>query len=416
MSAPAWHGPLPCEWKSTSLKWISHIYAGGTPDRENPSYWMDGTIPWLNSGSVNQWAIKRPSEYITETGFHGSSARWVPPGSVLLGLAGQGKTKGTAARLEIGATCNQSVAAIVPDRRVEYRFLHYWLSVNHANLRNLSGGDKRDGLNLQHVGSVQVPLPPISDQQQVAEFLDNEIAKIDRLIDKQRTLVESLRGRRISFTSFVLDQHAAHGRRLKWHMEEVDVRAGQLANELPLMSVSIDWGVRRRDEITNDLAMADSLENYKVARMGDLVINRMRAFQGALGVTPIDGLVSPDYAVLRCRDDVRPDWLAALMRSHRFVSQMISRIRGIGTIESGAVRTPRINVSDLGEIRVDVPPLSTQCDAIERLHHENSHIGMLIAKSERLIELSQERRSALITAAVTGQIGVHEMESGEEAT
>src|SRR5690606_23135234 len=112
------------------------------------------------------------STFITELGFNSSSAKWIPPKSLLIALAGQGKTRGMVATLEIPSTCNQSLGVIVPDnRKINYKFLYYWLDRNYLNIRSLSGLDKRDGLNLQMVGDFVVPIPPISDQQKISNFL-----------------------------------------------------------------------------------------------------------------------------------------------------------------------------------------------------------------------------------------------------
>jgi len=78
-SGIAWLGEIPEHWKTVALKWISKIYAGGTPDKNKSEYWSNGNIPWLNSGTVNQFIITEPSEYITEEGFINSSAKWIEP-------------------------------------------------------------------------------------------------------------------------------------------------------------------------------------------------------------------------------------------------------------------------------------------------------------------------------------------------
>ena len=85
---------VPEHWDSCNLKFISKIYAGGTPDRNRLDYWVKGEIPWINSGAVNQVIIKEPSEYITELGLKNSSAKYIPVNSLVMALAGQGKTKG----------------------------------------------------------------------------------------------------------------------------------------------------------------------------------------------------------------------------------------------------------------------------------------------------------------------------------
>jgi type I restriction enzyme S subunit len=76
-SGVEWLGQVPAHWGAGRLKWMCKRYAGGTPDRANPSFWENGSIPWLNSGAVNDRVITKPSEFITLEGFERSSARWI---------------------------------------------------------------------------------------------------------------------------------------------------------------------------------------------------------------------------------------------------------------------------------------------------------------------------------------------------
>ncbi|AVE40364.1 restriction endonuclease subunit S [Providencia rettgeri] len=124
----AWFDFLPSHWQSVSLKWTSHLYSGGTPSKDNLSFWENGSIPWLNSGAVNQSLIEKPSAFITRDAFNNSSAKWIPKESLVMALAGQGKTKGMVAQLAIDSTCNQSMAAIVPSKDISSRFLFWWLT------------------------------------------------------------------------------------------------------------------------------------------------------------------------------------------------------------------------------------------------------------------------------------------------
>lgn len=256
------------------------------------------------------------------------------------------------------------------------------------------------------VRNVRIYVPSLSKQRTIADYLDRETAKIDALIGKQEQLIETLRERRTSIKSAVFARRVGKGNRLRWSITEVDKRAGDEWQSLPLMSVSISWGVRPRSDVSNNLSRAEELGNYKVCEQNQVVINRMRAFQGALGVSPIRGLVSPDYSVLNISPRVNVEWLVMGMTSDTFVSQMASRVRGIGSSELGSARTPRINVSDLGNIRLAVPPLAEQIEELAVVSTETAKIDLLISKAELFIELAKERRSALITAVVTGQIDV----------
>ncbi|MEI7695843.1 MAG: restriction endonuclease subunit S, partial [Chlorobium sp.] len=160
-SGVEWLGDVPEHWGKISLKWASTRYSGGTPDKAVQEYWEDGTIPWLNSGAVNDDYIIEPSEYITEDAFRNSSAKWIPKNALVMALAGQGKTKGMVGQLGFSTTCNQSMAAIVPDNTLSPRLLYWWLTKNYINIRNLAGGEARDGLNLDLIGSIPVPLLPL---------------------------------------------------------------------------------------------------------------------------------------------------------------------------------------------------------------------------------------------------------------
>jgi type I restriction enzyme S subunit len=190
---------------------------------------------------------------------------------------------------------------------------------------------------------------------------------------------------------------------LRYLVTEIDERTG---NEGPLLSVSIHSGVHRRDEVSHEAPRADTLEGYKRCRRGDLVLNRMRAFQGAVGVSPTDGLVSPDYAVLRPSIEADARFIAYSLRSAWGVAEMASRLRGIGGVAAGMVRTPRINVGDLIEIRLHLPARSRQSAIADFLDRECERVASLTAALERLDRATAEvmRQWFLATVAPAKRI------------
>jgi type I restriction enzyme, S subunit len=189
--------------------------------------------------------------------------------------------------------------------------------------------------------------------------------------------------------------------RLKWLLTESDVRAGAEAEALPLLSVSISWGVRRREASdTTTRAASEDLSNYKLCRAGDLVINRMRAFQGALGIAQEDGVVSPDYAVLRVDPTVDKRWLNYFLTSGFTVATMASLVRGIGGTEAGNVRTPRLNINDLQSMTAPLVSADEQRAIADYLDRETARINTLIEEQQRLIDMLRERRWAVIERGV----------------
>jgi type I restriction enzyme S subunit len=180
----------------------------------------------------------------------------------------------------------------------------------------------------------------------------------------------------------------------------IDTRIGDA--ELPLLAVSIHHGVVPRQSLTDDKPRAEDLRAYKRCAPGDVVLNRMRAFQGAVGVAPEAGAVSPDYLVLRLVEDVDIKFFHHLFRSSWFVGEMSARLRGIGSSDQGNVRTPRINVEDFGEIQVGMPSLDRQQEIARFLDTETARIDALVTRKLCMLRLMNERSASTLDRVVWG--------------
>lgn len=374
----------------------------------------DGEIRLLQLADVGDGRFRdRSDRRMNEEAFERLNCSPVWPGDVLIARMPDPLGRACIVPNGLGRAVTVVDVAVLrcDDARADRRYVAYAINATPTRtyMESLQDGATRQRIPRKRLGRVRIPFPLLDEQRAIADYLDRETARIDTLIEEQHRLIEMLRERRRSVASDLLGDRVGQGTRLKWFFDELDRRAGVEADTLPLMSVSISWGVRRRDEVIQDESRADDLSNYKICRRGDLVINRMRAFQGALGFAQEDGLVSPDYAVLRANSQVSGEWLSAVMRSDAFVSEMSQRVKGIGSTNLGSARTPRINIADLGEICIDLPEVEQQVLEIGQLRTETTKIDTLIMETKRFIEFSKERRAALITAAVTGQIDVREM-------
>lgn len=249
---------------------------------------------------------------------------------------------------------------------------------------------------------LRVPHHDVATQRRIADYLDRETSQIDAMIESLDNLKGQLSARKsaLSSTFFVGDFDQV---KLKWLLDEIDIRAGDRANELPLLSVSIHHGVQLRDGSLTNQNPSENLSHYKVAAPGQIVLNRMRAFQGGLGASKWHGLVSPDYSILQTRDRLTPGWAEFMMRTPEFVSSMTQALRGIGGVDQGNVRTPRINVRDLLELPIPLPPLEEQRRIADHLDEVTGKIDTMLAKVAQLKDLLTERRAALITDVVTGR-------------
>ena len=196
-------GEIPEDWKVQRIGQFTDCTAGGTPSTTISSYW-GGVHPWMSSGELHYKQVFDVEERITDEGLINSSTKYVPSNSVLIGLAGQGKTRGTVAISRIELCTNQSIAAIFPSQHHISEYLYYNLENRYDELRGLSTGDGgRGGLNLSIIRNVHLPMPSITEQRAIADVISNIDSTIEALEDqlsktqqlKQGMMQELLTGR-----------------------------------------------------------------------------------------------------------------------------------------------------------------------------------------------------------------------------
>lgn len=191
----------------------------------------------------------------------------------------------------------------------------------------------------------------------------------------------------------------SHMQRLRSALYEIDERAGNKYRDLPLLSVSVTKGIVRHDELFPDRAeRAADRSHYKTVEPNDIVLNKMSAASGAVGLALEKGVVSPDYAVFRPFKSVHPRYVFHSVKGRTFLDRIFLCLRGIGVGASNA-RTPRVSPTDyLNEI-IYLPPLASQRAIADYLDRETGEIDAMLAKLEGLAGLLEERRRNAITSA-----------------
>jgi type I restriction enzyme, S subunit len=182
---------LQINWQLVNLgnERFFNLATGGTPSTKIPEYW-NGDIPWLLSGEVHKKLIYNTEKRISNKGYENSNATLIPKRSILIALAGQGKTRGTVAITEIELTTNQSVAAIVPNEEYVFPYyIYHKLDTMYEELRAYSAGSGRAGLSLQLLREILIPLPPLPEQQKISEILSS----VDEKIKSERKQLEQLK-------------------------------------------------------------------------------------------------------------------------------------------------------------------------------------------------------------------------------
>lgn len=184
------------DWEEKKIGEITSVSAGATPSTLNKSYW-DGDVRWMNSGELNLKRVYEVENRITQLGLKNSSTKIIPKYCILIGLAGQGKTRGTVAMNMIELCTNQSIAAIHPNKeKFVEDFLYQNLDTRYDELRSLSTGDGgRGGLNLQIIKSLEINLPAVQEQQKIADFLsaiDDKINLVNQELEKTQEYKKGL--------------------------------------------------------------------------------------------------------------------------------------------------------------------------------------------------------------------------------
>lgn len=184
-------GPVPETWKVTTLGGVAKIGNGSTPKRDNPDYWIKGTIPWLNSGKVHEHTIRQADQFVTELARSQCHLPLVPKDSVVVAITGQGKTLGNAAIVLFDTCVSQHLAYVqFKDPSVLPRFALAYLQQRYYDLRRLGqgGGSTKGALTCGLLLQYSIPVPQTNTQERMVRTLQAADAKIQ--VEEQRLRAE----------------------------------------------------------------------------------------------------------------------------------------------------------------------------------------------------------------------------------
>lgn len=419
-SGVEWLGEVPEEWTVASLKHGYSIIGGSTPKSDSDTFW-DGDIVWVTPADLSKLPgleVADSARKITQAGLDSCGTSLVPSGSVILSTRAPIGTLGIAAK---SLCTNQGCKALVPQGGQNSRYCVYLLLVSTGELNILGRGTTFLELSGDALGKFPFPIPPLPEQRTIAAFLDHETGKIDALVAEQEKLIGLLKEKRQAVISHAVTKGLDPNARMKdsgveWLGEVPEgwevVRLGNLffeANEsgnddLPILQVSIHHGVSDREldesEMDRKVARSEDRSKYKRVQPGDLAYNMMRAWQGGFGTVTVPGQISPAYIVARPKKHIVTEFVEHVLRTPRAVEEMRRFSRGVTDFRL------RLYWDEFKNIRIAVPPLEEAEKICGHIHRITVRYDSLRNSSEQSIALLQERRTALISAAVTGKIDV----------
>lgn len=323
--------------------------------------------------------------------------------------------KGTLSGVGFGTT---ELHVLTPNSEIDGRYLYYVTA--SASFRRLgearmigAAGQKR--VPEEFVKDYCTVVPSLLEQRKIVDYLDRETARLDALVAAKEQLLELLsEKRRALITRAVtggIDPRApvrdsgipwigeipAHWytERTRWLFRERDERSE--TGEEELLTVSHITGVTPRSEKSVNMFEAETTEGYKLCYSGDLVINTLWAWMGAMGTSPVNGIVSPAYHVYEPNPRLDPAYVDLLVRIPIFREEVIRYSKGVWSSRL------RLYPEGFFEVFLPVPPLEEQRTIVGYVGTETAKLDAMRFATERTLGLIKERRASLIAAIVTGQ-------------
>jgi type I restriction enzyme S subunit len=405
-----WLGKIPALWEVKRFKFCFHLNMGQSPDSQSVNELGEGK-PFLQGNADFTDRYPEAKHYCTKP------KKVSAKKDILISVrAPVGEQNISDKEYAIG----RGLAALTPRNLVLINsFAWYAIDYSKNQLKVLSTGSTYDSVSIGDLASIFIVLPPLSEQTRIAEFLDRKTAQIDQAIAQKERLIELLNERR----QVMIHQAVTHGldptapmkdSGIDWigeipaHWEATRVKnIFQLIvepapdnNDFELLSVYTDIGVKPRKELEERGNKASTTDGYWLVKKGDIVVNKLLAWMGAIGLSNYDGVTSPAYDILRARRPISGEYYHTLFRSPICVSELKRHSRGIMDMRL------RLYFDKFGDILVPYPPIDEQLEITEKLNQIDFEINRSKGLLENQIQKLQELKSTLINSAVTGKIKV----------
>ncbi len=375
------------------------IVTGGTPNTKVHEYYKGGTIPWLKTKEVNFCRIDNTENFITKKGLEKSSAKIVPPDSIIVAMYGQGDTAGRVALNTIPLTTNQACCNLIIDKEIaDSKFIFYYLWNSYDELVSRKTGSAQPNLNTKLIRSLEISIPPLPEQKAIASVLSSLDDKID-LLHRQTKTLESM-----AETLF-----------RRWFVEEADescpirklgdfitTNQSSLSNKTDVELIDyLDTGSLTDGKIdqlqSTNFSEAPSRAK-RLVKHNDILISTVRPNQRHYGIikNPSSNLVvSTGFCVITC-NKIDPHFVYLFLIQNDMTEYLHS-------IAEGSTSTyPSLKPSDIETLDLILPPqdkmnafASISSDIWEKIEYNYSQINTL-----------QSLRDTLLPKLMSGEVRV----------
>ena len=400
-SSVPWLGNVPEHWRVLSIRRICQVKRGASPRPiESPQYFdHDGEYAWVRISDVsasNKYLIAT-TQRLSKTGKEKSVP--LEPGALFLSIAGS-----------VGKPIITKIKCCIHDGFVYFLGLKesadflYYLFCTGELFKGLGKLGTQLNLNTDTISNIKIPIPPLTEQRRIANFLDRETDKIDRLIAEKEKLVGQLEEKRLAMTNTALQMSETQLMRFGLVAERMN-RAVHVVDEDEYTPVGLyNYGRGMFHKMaTRGRELGDSSFFYIEA--DDLVLSGQFAWEGAVALARKEDagcVASHRYPIFTARPNMaHPGYLFSFFRTDTGHMLLNHHSRG------AAGRNRPLNDRTLAKEKIPVPPMPIQKQIGEMLEQEIR----LREEVERSNAFLLERRAALISAAVTGRLDVREVVS-----
>ena len=339
------------------VKDFASVITGGTPSTAKNEYWNGGSIPWLNSGELNQEIITSTRNYITEKGLQNSSTRLMPADSVLIALTGS--TTGVVGYLTFEACANQSVSGVLPSDKHFPKYLYYFLKSIRKKIVSDAYGGAQPHISQGYIKELQIPLPPLEQQKKIAAILDEADAyrqKTKALIAKYDELTQSL------FLEMFGDpvKNEKGWEKVKMEKLMTIVRGGSPRPIDDYLGGTYPWikigDATKGDDIylnsTKQHITADGLHKTRLLPKGSLIFANCGVSLGFARIINFEGCIHDGWLAFSGFDEKKISKIF-LLKSLNSVTQYFRNTAPDGT-------QPNLNIAIMKNFEIILPPIFQQ--------------------------------------------------------
>lgn len=427
-----WLGTLPNGWVTKRLKYICTINDETLPETTDPDYEM----LYVDIGSVDATeGIQKKEPIIFETA-PSRARRVVQDGDTIVSTVRTYLRAVAPIRSPEQNLIVSTGFAVIRPKSIDPHYLAYSLRSSYfiETVVSRSVGVSYPATNPTDVSCIELPLPPVDEQQAIARFLDAKTVQIDELIAKKRQLIDKLKEKRQALIASTvtrgLPPEAAKAAGLEpnpemkdsgvewlgqiprhWDIEkfarEVHIAEGQVDPEIePFASMFLIAPNHVGSGTGRLLALETAAEQFAesgkyLCPAGAVIYSKIRPALRKVVIAPERCLCSADMYPLTCQKRLINPYLYWLLLSDQFSAWSV--------LEADRVAMPKINRETLKELRLPVPPKNEQLKIVDYLTAETSKVDHMLSKVDAVIGSLTEYRQALITSAVTGKIDVREL-------